>query len=128
MEWNVKHINPGYEEGSNSFSYLLTINCKFADQIYSKYLDKKYGVVSCLQDELLRYSIKRDFLALDKLFIKNLCNPICIPPVDICVTFEVYRQIWCYPPLDVSGSIYVPVIVCNAPTDISSQITYAGIR
>jgi len=128
MEWNVKHINPGFEEGKNSLEYTLQINCNFADQIYAKYLDKKWGVNACASDELLRYTIKKQFLDLDNLFIKTLCHPVCLPPINACVEMYVFRPVWCYTPTDPSVSFYIPVIVCNAPTGPSVQFDYARIR
>jgi hypothetical protein len=121
----ARRVQPGYNTGSCSQELFELVNDGFARQVYSRFLAKKYGVDSCVQDDFQRQWIKKQLLDLNLLLDPDLCCEIeCKTPCGVIASLRVYHATSCLKPSNPVGTITVPEIVCNAPTDVDAIIVY----
>lgn len=67
-------------------------NCKFGDQVYALMLDNRYGLETCCEEDLHKWSIKKELNDLELMKQGYLtcpgdtlsCTPVCLPTKQSC--------------------------------------------
>lgn len=120
----TRSVQPGYGVGLCSVDYVEKINCAFADQVYSKFITKKYGVTQCIEDEFDKYLVKKSILDLNLIYDPNACMIPC--PVEICAEVIIVPPvpILCMGPSEVTTEIVFQPLPCPAPSILSTEIVY----
>lgn len=70
------------------------INCRFGDAVYALMLDKRYGLETCCEEDIQKWSIKKELSDLNLLKQGYLicdgaattCSPVCLPTKSSCGT------------------------------------------
>ena len=63
----------------------IFINTKFASEVYKFFLNKKYGIGRCCDDELERYYTKKENCDLGERILPVYCEePVIIPEPPVC--------------------------------------------
>lgn len=121
----TRSVQPGYGNDLCSVEFIEKINCRFAAQIYNKMIQKKYGIKTCIEDELDKYLIKKGLLDLNLIYDPNACivpeavvecAPIVvIPPTPVPCSFATSVVVTMSDPLPVS---------CGTPAITDVEIVY----
>ena len=82
-------VTPGYGTAACTTEYYETVECAFSEWMYKDVLQKRYGISSCCEEELMKWEIKHEMLMLDILVNPNYtcqgvngcgCNQTFTPP------------------------------------------------
>lgn len=120
-----RRVQPGYSTGSCSQELFELINNGFARQVYSRFLSKKYGVDSCVEDDFQRQWIKKQLLDLNLLLDPDLCCEVeCKIPCGVTASLRVFHFTSCLIPKNPVATVTVPEIVCNVPASVDAIIVY----
>lgn len=119
-------IQPGYDNLLCSTAVIERINCGFARQVYARYLDLKYGVNACIEDEYDKYWIKKSMFALDLIYDPDQCKVAeCCAPEDAVAELYVYHPNNCQAPINSSVVVSYPAFAgCEEPEDAEAEIVY----
>jgi hypothetical protein len=58
----------------------IFINTKFASEVYKFFLERKYGIGRCCDDELDRYYTQKENCDLGKRILPGYCEEEIVPP------------------------------------------------
>jgi len=58
----------------------ININTKFASEVYKYFLNRKYGIGRCCDDELERYYTKKENCDLKDRILPDYCQEEIVPP------------------------------------------------
>lgn len=104
----TRSVQPGYDTEHCSPDFVEKVNCNFAQQVYARLMEQKYGVESCLVDDYDKYFVKKQLLDLNLIYDPNLCKPTkCCAPCGVSVKVQEFNP-----------------ITNTAPTTIDSDIEY----
>lgn len=121
----TRQIQPNYGGGNCSIELIEKVNCGFASQVYNKMIQEKYGIKTCIDDQLIKYTIKKELLDLNLIYDPNAC--IVVPAPVVCPEVPVV------PPTPIPCSSATSVVVtlsdplpisCGTPAVIDVEIVY----
>jgi hypothetical protein len=118
-------VEPGYSTGNCSPELYESISCEFAAQRYARFVQRRYGIGTCLEDTLDKMTIKKRLLDLNMIYDEDMCVIKCCEPG--CVIRVVIRPFIfsdCTTPSNPSAVIVVPEYFCEAVEDVEAVITY----
>jgi hypothetical protein len=72
-----RQVAPGYTTKVCNTDYVEKVNCKFADQVYNVMKNLRYGIATCCEDELQKWTIKKEWLTLEEMKDANPPKPTC---------------------------------------------------
>jgi hypothetical protein len=78
-----RQVVPGYTTKVCTPEYVEKVSCNFAEQIYNIMKVMRYGIATCCENELQKWSIKQELLNLDMLNDNN--------PVIVCSCYSIQQ-------------------------------------
>lgn len=124
----ARKIRPGYDTGSFSEQFYETVICGFARQVYARFVAKKYGIDTCVEDEFSRLWIKKQLLDFGLIHDEDLCCEVeCLAPCGAVASLQIYISNSCFRPLNPQAQIIVAEFTYGAPTGVSGEISYQGL-
>ena len=72
-----RQVAPGYTTKVCTPEYVEKVNCKYSEQVYNVMKSIRYGIETCCDDELQKWSIKKDWLTLQEMSDPNPIKPDC---------------------------------------------------
>ncbi len=127
-----RKVKPGYNTPGCSPEYTEKINCNFADQVYNKMIQVRYGITPCCEDEYDKYLLKKELLDLQAIYDEDGCRSTCFTckaPCGVETSMRIYYPIYCLPPGDVDAVLTIITGPCDAPTSVvASAIRIFRIR
>lgn len=72
-----RQVAPGYTTKVCNTDYVEKVNCKFAEQVYNVMKNLRYGIETCCEDELQKWTIKKEWLTLEEMKDPNPAKPTC---------------------------------------------------
>lgn len=124
VDLKTRSVQPGYDTGECSSDFVEKVNCNFAQQVYSKMTERKYGVETCIEDEFDKYLIKKELLDLNLIDDPNYCKTItCCAPS--CVTVELQEFLTVTTaPTNISVELEPIIEPCLPPENVEARIEY----
>ena len=120
----TRSVQPGYGVGLCSVEYVEKINCAFANQVYANFINKKYGVDQCIENEFDKYLVKKSILDLNLIYDPDACIVPVVAEVCPEIPLVVPTPIPCMGPSSVTTEIVFEPVLCPAPTSVSTSIVY----
>lgn len=118
-------IIPGYNTGHCSIDVFESINCGFARQMYTKFVNKRYGVEQKIEDEFDDFFIKKSLLDLNLIDDPDFCKPIiCNPPCFVKAIIFFVKTNNCQDPNSIQVIVTGGSITCLPPSGASASINY----
>ena len=118
---NPRRIKPGYYTPACPTELTEKINCNFGEQAYRKMLKVRYGISTCCEEDLEKWTIKKQILDLRSIYDPNLCVSSIVPCKEPCNITAFLTQfivtIACPSPEDVGAVLDVPPSSCPIPED-----------
>lgn len=121
-------VRPGYSTPGCDPDYTDRVNCEFAEAIYSVVKKRRYGISSCCEEDVQKWTIKKQLLDLRAIYDPTLC--VTCPPVTCCTPCPAPTPpvpptpISCPAPSNVTADIEI-ITPCPAPeTPITAQIVF----
>lgn len=124
LKLRPRRIKPGYDTPGCPPAYTEKVSCNFADQTWDYMASIRYGINSCCEADLDKWTIKKQILDLKAIFDPELCkNAICEcpEPCDVTAVIEVPYAAVCPAPTNVTSQLDIPA-PCNDPTDVTSVL------
>lgn len=72
-----RQVAPGYTTKVCTPEYVEKVNCKYSEQVYNVMKSVRYGIDTCCDDELQKWSIKKAWLNLQEMSDPNPPKPDC---------------------------------------------------
>jgi len=122
-----KHIQPLYDTGRISKERLYQVFTNFADQVYSKFLEAKWGVRSCIEPNFNKWLIKKNLMDLELIYDPSVCLTVpvsCCAPCGVTAVLQVFGSISCEKARNVSAVIVQVITPCDKPTEVTAVLTY----
>lgn len=102
----TRSVQPGYDTEHCSSDFVEKVNCNFAQQVYAKLIEQKYGVESCIGDEYDKYFVKKQLLNLNLIYDPTLCKSVkCCAPCGISITIQEFNPITNTAPVFISADL-----------------------
>lgn len=121
----TRAVQPGYGTGPCSTDIVENVNCNFAQQMYAKFNEQKYGVDSCFEEEFEKWNTKKRILELNLIFDSNVCKVnTCCAPCGILVNIDVFDIVQNTAPVLTGSSFVQNDIPYAPPTNPEAEITY----
>lgn len=125
VDLKTRAVQPGYDTPFCSPDFVEKVNCNFAQQMYSRYNEQKYGVDSCFEDEFNKWNIKKRLLELNLIFDLNVCKvSTCCAPCAVTSNIVIYNVVQDTTPVLTGSSLVENDIPYFPPTDVEAEITY----
>lgn len=121
----TRMIQPNYGEGNCSVDIVEKTNCKYANQVYAKYLSTKFGVNACIDKDFDKWLVKKRLLELNLIYDPTAC---IVPPVlETCPDIPVVPPVpvQCLPATSVVATFSDPLPTsCGTPVVTDVEIVY----
>lgn len=125
----MRKVTPRYDTTPCSADLIESVNLAFANQVYALYASRRYGVISCVEENFDKVLIQKELLDLNLINDPNFCiTPTCIAPCGVVVSVMFFNPKTCPKPSDPSASISIPTIVCTAPGNVHAIIFYQSLN
>jgi len=108
---NTRAVRPGFYTAACPPEYVVNVNCRYSDIVYSQMLVKRYGISPCCDEEdVNKWKLAKQILDLKSLYDPSLCKCTitrCCPPTCLEASIIVFRPAGCPAPTNLDASIIV---------------------
>lgn len=118
----TRSLNPGYFfNNACSVEKSEKIFCTFAEAMYQKMLEKRYGIKQCCGPDYTDSLLKNKILNFNLIDDTNACKTITCCPADLLnITHTIIETAGCPPPFNVTAFLDFG---CVAPNNVSATLS-----
>jgi len=112
-----RRVKPGYNTPGCPPEFTEHVNCQYAEQIYSVVKKKRYGISGCCEEDVIKWTIKKQLLELNALYDPDACcPPKCCAPTCPEAKIIIFSGMACIAPEGVEVEIVYYPDPCPDPT------------